>query len=268
MSSSKNTHARSSVVAATLAILLLPAAVAAQTAEEWRLTVDVRPLGGPGPVEILHPTVEDRVRLVFGSDELDCRFLALRSPAVVAGKVIRVEATRQLSAVEPCSLGRGARTYEEVTVGPLGEDGVYTVELYLAGELLLSRPLEVWPPSRTLRFSGGPSSARYNLEVRVLLTDPRVVSGAPREAASVRLTPDTGYWWFFDPDNVEVTIKVLDGRAVNGRLWLFVTGMTDLGLIVEARSWGNCSAGRCPTHRYVNPPGGRLVVVDGIEAGS
>ena len=267
MSPPTPTHASSRLAIGLLAILVLPAAVAAQTAQDWRLTMSVSPLGGANPVDITHPTLEDRIRLVFASDELDCRYLEFRRPALVTGKTIRVEATRQTSPIEPCSLGRGARTHEYVAIEPLGESGEYTIDVYLAGELLLSQPLEVWEPSRTLHFSGFPPREWYHLEVRVMLTDPRVVSGPPREASSVRSTPETGYWWFFDPDNVEVTVKVLDGRAVDGRLWLFVTSMTDVGFTVEARSWGTCAAGRCPTHRYVNSPGGHLVVVDGIEAG-
>lgn len=248
-----------------LALLALPALAAAQTdPQDWRLTVDVSPLSHPEPGGSGHPTVEDRVRLLFTSDELDCQALSF-GPPDVQGDSIRVEATRVYTNVEPCTLGRGARSYWEVLLDPPGEPGVYTIEARLEGQLLLSEPLEVWEPSRALLFTGGEPSSRYVLEVRVFLTDPRVVSGAPREAASVRLTPASGYYWFFDSDNVEVTVKVLDGRAVNGRIWLFVTGMTDLGLTVEARVWGSCGGGPCPTHRYVNRPGSHLVVVDGIE---
>ena len=35
------------------------------------------------------------------------------------------------------------------------------------------------------------------------------------------ITSDTGYFWFFSPDNVELVVKVLDGRPVNGRWWVF-----------------------------------------------
>ena len=35
------------------------------------------------------------------------------------------------------------------------------------------------------------------------------------------LTADTGAFWFFDPANVEVLLKVLDGRPVNGQFWVF-----------------------------------------------
>ncbi len=34
---------------------------------------------------------------------------------------------------------------------------------------------------------------------------------------AVAVTADSGYFWFFDPDNVEIVAKALDGCAVNGR---------------------------------------------------
>jgi hypothetical protein len=39
---------------------------------------------------------------------------------------------------------------------------------------------------------------------------------------------DTGLFWFFDPDNWEVQIKVLDGCAVNGHFWIFYSATTDV----------------------------------------
>lgn len=34
-------------------------------------------------------------------------------------------------------------------------------------------------------------------------------------------TSETGQFWFFSPENIELLIKVIDGRAVNGSFWLF-----------------------------------------------
>jgi hypothetical protein len=42
------------------------------------------------------------------------------------------------------------------------------------------------------------------------------------------LTNDTGYFYFFDPDNVEVVVKVLDACGVNNRYWVFAAGLTDV----------------------------------------
>jgi hypothetical protein len=38
---------------------------------------------------------------------------------------------------------------------------------------------------------------------------------------AIPLTNDTGYFWFFGPDNVELVLKVLDGRLLNNRWWVF-----------------------------------------------
>jgi CSLREA domain-containing protein len=53
-------------------------------------------------------------------------------------------------------------------------------------------------------------------------------SGITGQAHAVTLTPDSGYFWFFNPANVEVTVKQLNGCAVNNRHWVFAAGMTNL----------------------------------------
>ena len=52
--------------------------------------------------------------------------------------------------------------------------------------------------------------------------------GAP--AQGVPLTDDTGNYWFFAPDNLEVMVKVLDGCALNEHWWVFASGLTDVGV--------------------------------------
>jgi ELWxxDGT repeat protein len=42
------------------------------------------------------------------------------------------------------------------------------------------------------------------------------------------LTADTGSFWFFDEDNIELVIKVLDARAVNGRFWVFYGALSNV----------------------------------------
>ena len=39
---------------------------------------------------------------------------------------------------------------------------------------------------------------------------------------------DSGFFWFFDPKNLEVMVKVLDGCAVNGHYWVFGAATTDV----------------------------------------
>jgi hypothetical protein len=47
------------------------------------------------------------------------------------------------------------------------------------------------------------------------------------------LREDTGAFWFFDPDNLELMVKVLDGCAENGHRWVFAGGSTDLEVSIS-----------------------------------
>jgi hypothetical protein len=68
------------------------------------------------------------------------------------------------------------------------------------------------------------SSGQFLVNVR--FTDPR--TGLAGAAKAVPLTADTGAFWFFDDANLELMIKVLDGRAVNGRFWVFYGALSDV----------------------------------------
>ena len=46
-------------------------------------------------------------------------------------------------------------------------------------------------------------------------------------------TNDSGMFRFFDRDNWEVLIKVLDGCSVNGHVWVFGASPTDLGYVIR-----------------------------------
>ncbi len=60
-------------------------------------------------------------------------------------------------------------------------------------------------------------------------------------------TNDSGLFRFFDPENWEVLVKVLDGCSINGRVWVLGASTTDLGYRIavtdtvtgESRSYGN-----------------------------
>jgi CSLREA domain-containing protein len=56
--------------------------------------------------------------------------------------------------------------------------------------------------------------------------------GQNGEGQSFPLALDTGAFWFFNPANLELTIKVLDGCGVNDRFWVFLSGLTDVGVEV------------------------------------
>jgi photosystem II stability/assembly factor-like uncharacterized protein len=58
-------------------------------------------------------------------------------------------------------------------------------------------------------------------------------SGEAGVAQGVGLTSDTGYLFFFDPANVEVLVKTVDGCGVNGRHWIFAGGLTDVEMVLK-----------------------------------
>lgn len=67
-------------------------------------------------------------------------------------------------------------------------------------------------------------------QVRVIWgVDGTVGSGVARQDTS----RDTGSFWFFNPENMEVVVKVLDGRSINGFFWVYLAGLTDVGFELE-----------------------------------
>jgi pimeloyl-ACP methyl ester carboxylesterase len=47
-------------------------------------------------------------------------------------------------------------------------------------------------------------------------------------AGVVQLTDESGYLWFFDRDNVEISIKLIDACTLNQRYWVYAAGTTDV----------------------------------------
>ncbi len=67
-------------------------------------------------------------------------------------------------------------------------------------------------------------AGRFRVTAR--FTDPR--SGGSAAAQAIPLTGDTGAFWFFDAANLELTVKVLDGRPLNGHFWVFSGALSDV----------------------------------------
>lgn len=56
--------------------------------------------------------------------------------------------------------------------------------------------------------------------------------GASGSGQAVPLTDDSGTFWFFNPANVELVIKVLNGCPVNGHYWVFAAGLTNVEVLI------------------------------------
>jgi hypothetical protein len=89
------------------------------------------------------------------------------------------------------------------------------------------------------------SGCRFHIEVSWDDGHGRTGIGHP-----VQLTNDTGYFWFFADTNVELMIKVLDARPVNGNFWVFFGALSNVQYSVTVTD--SVTNG---VKRYANPSG-------------
>ena len=73
----------------------------------------------------------------------------------------------------------------------------------------------------------------------------------------IALTGDTGEFWFFSANNIELVIKVVDGRAFNDRFWVFYGALSDVEYTITVTDTTN---GAVKT--YTNPSGNLASVAD------
>ena len=82
-------------------------------------------------------------------------------------------------------------------------------------------------------------------------------TGSQGAGQAVPLTGATGAFWFFSADNLELVVKVIDGRSVNGKFWVFVGAMTSGRWYLEIRDTGTGQI-----RRYQNVEGQLLSLAD------
>ena len=74
-------------------------------------------------------------------------------------------------------------------------------------------------------------------------------------------TSDSGLFWFFNGDNWEMLLKVLDGCAVNDHYWVFFAATTNVGFTLTVTDT------EAPAQKvYVNPLGHRADAVTDTAA--
>ena len=57
--------------------------------------------------------------------------------------------------------------------------------------------------------------------------------GQTGRASAFPLSEESGLFSFFTPGNLELAVKVLDGCALNNRLWVFAVGLTNVAVEIE-----------------------------------
>jgi len=113
-------------------------------------------------------------------------------------------------------LGAGGRFYLRIFGASANAAQLYRVRV----ELTPNPATGSCSPSATALCLNGD---RFRVEARW-----RTLLGQAGEGHPARLTDETGTFWFFDPDNVELIVKVLGGCSVNGHFWLFAGGLTNV----------------------------------------
>ena len=78
-----------------------------------------------------------------------------------------------------------------------------------------------------------PTGALCLADGRFVVTAKWRLDGSEGAATPIGWTGETGTFWFFSPSNVELAVKVLDGRGVNGRFWVFYASLSDVDFDLE-----------------------------------
>lgn len=160
---------------------------------------------------------------------------------------------------------------DDTPLGPAREVATRELERLLSPELAISGPGEVtvawWleiqhvilPPdcsfspaifARTLPLGGDGALLLGDGRFRVQVAWQDPFNGGSGIGRAIPDTPDSGGFWFFDPDNTELRVKVLDAQTVNGHFWFFYGALTNVGYQITVFDQ---RTGRVRT--YDNPPG-------------
>lgn len=105
------------------------------------------------------------------------------------------------------------------------------------------------PGPDTLCLNGSRFKVQVNWRVASQAT-----SGTGKAAL---MTSDSGSFWFFSSNNVELVVKVVDGRAFNNRFWVFYGALTNVEYTITVT---DTQTGAVKT--YFNPQGQLASVAD------
>ncbi|HUO86813.1 MAG TPA: hypothetical protein VM617_05440 [Thermoanaerobaculia bacterium] len=122
-------------------------------------------------------------------------------------------------------------------VGPLPSGASYTAVVWFLPDVPILKPQILWGTAPLLGAGSEGTCAtaphelclggRFVVRVRWATAQDQGF-GEP-----VPLTRDTGAFWFFDRDNLELVVKALDACGPFGRHWIFLSGLTDVEVEIE-----------------------------------
>jgi hypothetical protein len=134
----------------------------------------------------------------------------------------------------------------DLQVGPLAA-GVYQLRVVGETGVLASRSFTV----RTPNGSCQPSATRLCLGERRFQVEATWEANGQSGAGQTRpLTRDTGTFYFFDADNIELVVKVIEGCALDNHFWVFAGGLTNVRTTLTVTDTAQGT-----TKTYQNPSG-------------
>ncbi len=139
------------------------------------------------------------------------------------------------------------------------EPGEYLVELFFWDSRVAESTLLVLPAGSCVPGETVLCLNRGRFRVEATWTTPAGLTGPAR---AVEEADDSGLFWFSDPNNIELLVKVLDACALAyPRYWVFAGGATNLGvsIVVTDSETGAVS-------EYLNPVGQRFEAVTDTAA--
>jgi len=152
-----------------------------------------------------------------------------------AGRIGRITAQGALTELDlsgpPHELGH------LLTVGPDGnlwftKSGPSSIGRFTIG----GTPGPCVPGDTVLCIDDLPGDQRFKVEVEYSTTQGGGFSGNGHAIPLASLGVNRGgLFWFFNQDNPEILVKILDGCSDNGKRWVFVSGGTNVGLVITVR---------------------------------
>jgi minor extracellular serine protease Vpr len=100
------------------------------------------------------------------------------------------------------------------------------------------------------------NSSRFKIQVAWSVPS----QGTSGAGMAVPLTGDTGYFWFFSSNNVELVIKVLDGTGLNGHFWVFYGALSNVQYTITVTDTHTSAV------KIYNNPSGKMASVADTSA--
>lgn len=149
------------------------------------------------------------------------------------------------------TVGANATT---LAVDPLPTGVPHSFRISALGPQAASLPSEVvsvTPQAANAPCGGAPGVLCLQERFRVTVdwSNPRPAGGFGTGTAAAFDGDQSGTFWFFDPSNVELIVKVLDGSSINDHFWVFHGALTDVEYwisVLDTQTGGS--------RTYYNPP--------------